>query len=147
MPIVGPKSAAILRDFVNYPDPPPATEDWIEKQIIVLSVKPQRGRSAVEAQMLIDAYVPIMAEHSRADLGYAIGRLMRENKWFPDISEIVELAKYAKAQRDFKRIQAATLIAKHEREWTPPIPEEERVKPEELAALVSELKIGAEGNE
>jgi hypothetical protein len=144
MPVVGPKSAAVLREFVDYPEPPLATEDWIEKQIVVLSVKPQRGRSAVEAQMLINAYVPIMAEHSRVDLGYAIGRLMRESKWFPDISEIVELAVYAKGQRDFKRIQAATLVAKHEREWTPPIPEDQRVAPEEVAALVAELRVGAD---
>lgn len=144
MPVVGPKSAAALKEFVEHPHPPLATEDWIEKQIVVLSVKPQRGRGAVEAKLLIDTYVPIMAEHSRVDLGYAIGRLMRENKWFPDISEIVELATYAKGQREFRRIQAQVLLTKHNQEWTPPIPEDQRVKPEEVSALLSELKIGIE---
>jgi hypothetical protein len=133
-----------LREFVEHPEPPKAAEDWIEAQLGVLSVKPQRGRSAVEAKMLLEAYMPILLEYSRPDLGYAFGRLMREEKWFPDISEIVALANYARSQRNFKRSQAEMLIAKHERDWSPPIPDDQRVAPEEVAALVSELRIGAE---
>jgi hypothetical protein len=144
MPVVGPKSAAALREFLEHPEPPLATLDWIEAQIGTLSIKPHRKATVADMAMILKTYITILRVYPRVDLGYAFGRLLRENKWFPDISEIVELAAYAKGQRDFKRIQAATLIAKHEREWTPPIPDDQRVPPDDVAALLAELRIGAE---
>jgi hypothetical protein len=147
MPVIGPETTAILREFVDHPEPPLAEPEWIEKQIIALSIKPSRKATATDSKMILATFVTVLKDYSRVDLGYAFGRLMRENKWFPDVSEIIELAEYPRKMRKFKKGQAKMLILKHEREWRRPIPDEERVKPEELAALVSELKIGAEGNE
>lgn len=147
MPVVGPKSASALREYIDHPEPPLASVDWIEAQIGNFSIKPHRKATVGDMALLLKTYVSVLSEYPRVDLGYAFGRLMRENRWFPDVSEILVHADYCRRTRKFRRSQAEVLLAKHEREWTPPIPEEERVKPEELAALVSELKIGAEGNE
>lgn len=144
MPVVGPKSAAALREYIQHPEPPLATVEWIEAQIGTLSIKPHRKATVADMAMILRTYIAVLSEYPRTDLGYAFGRLLRENKWFPDVSEIVELANYCRRTRRFRKSQAEVLLAKHEREWTPPIPEDQRVKPEEVAALVSELKIGAE---
>lgn len=144
MPVVGPKSATALREYIQHPEPPLATVEWIEAQIGTLSIKPHRKATVADMAMILRTYISVLSEYPRADLGYAFGRLLRESKWFPDLSEILVHADYCRRTRKFRKSQAEVLLAKHEREWTPPIPDEDRVKPEELAALVSELKIGAE---
>lgn len=144
MPVVGPKSAATLREYVQHPEPPLATEDWIEAQIALLSIKPHRKATVADMAMMLKAYVAVLSEYPRVDLGYAFGRLLREERWFPDVSQIVELADYCRRTRKFRRSQAEMLISKHEREWLAPIPEDQVVKPEEVAALISELRIGGE---
>lgn len=144
MPIVGPKSAAALREFIEHPEPPVATEEWIEAQIGTLSIKPHRKATVADMAMILKTYVAVLAQYPRADLGYAFGRLLRESKWFPDISEILVHADYCRNTRSCKKVQAKVLLMKHEREWIAPIPEDQIVKPEEVAALVSELRFGAE---
>ena len=143
MPVVGPKSALKLREYIQHPSPPMATVDWMEAQIGSLSYKPQRKATVRDMDMILKIYTAVMAEYSRVDLGYAIGRLLREKVFFPDISEIVELAEYARGQRIKKRTKAQMLLTKHEREWTPPIPDDELADVDEVSALVSELSIAS----
>lgn len=144
MPVVGPKSAAALREFIEHPEPPVATEDWIEAQIGTLSIKPHRKATVADMAMILKTYVAVLSEYPRADLGYAFGRLLRENKWFPDISEILAHADYCRNVRSRKKVQAKVLLMKHESEWIAPIPEDQRVKPEEVAALIKDMKVGGE---
>lgn len=144
MPVVGPNTAAELQAFIDHPEPPQAEVDWIQKQITMLSIKPSRKQSVSDAKMILQTYTAVLKPYSRADLGYAFGRLLRENKWFPDISEIVELADYPRAQRNFKKHQARALVMKHKRDWIDLSEDKEVVDPEEVRALIKELSIGGE---
>lgn len=144
MPVVGPKTAAQLQAFIDHPEPPIADTDWIQKQITMLSIKPSRKQTVSDAKMILQTYTSMLKSYSRADLGYAFGRLMRESKWFPDISEIIQLAEFPKSQRNFKKLQARTLIMKHERDWIDKSEDKEAVDPEEVRALINELSVGGE---
>lgn len=144
MPVVGPESAKALQAFFDHPEPPLADRDWIESQIAILRVKPSRSMSAMDGKMLVETFVNVLLAYPRADLGYAVGRLMLESKWFPDVSEIVKLAEFAASQRAAKKHQAWKLLHKHKTEWTPPIAEEDLCKPEDAAAILAELRIAGE---
>lgn len=137
--VIGPKTAKFLAEFINHPEPPMPPQGWVEAQIGLLSVKPSRKATVADMKLVLDVYVPILCEYSKVDLGYAIGRIVRENKWFPDISEIVALAEYARARRAAKRNMARMLIMKHEQEWTHPISQEQLVKIEDIQAIKDEV--------
>lgn len=139
MPVVGPNTAAILQDFYNHPEPPLADRDWIENQIAVLRVKPSRSMTAQDGKMLVETFVSVLKAYPRVDLGYAFGRLMRESKWFPDVSEIVKLAEYPANMRAAKKHQAWKLLHKHKTDWREPIPESELVTPEAIAQIKAEV--------
>jgi hypothetical protein len=147
MPIIGPKTAAELRIFVEHPEPPMAEISWIENQIGLLSIKPKRRSSVMEEKMLIDVFVDVLQEIPRLDLGYAFGRLIRENKWFPDVSEIVELANISRGKRNYKRSRAKALIMKHEQQWLDEKTAADWVKPEEVAKLVKSLSAASRDRE
>lgn len=144
MPVVGPKTAAELQAFIDHPEPPIADIDWIQKQITMLSIKPSRKQTVADAKMILATYTAVLKTYSRADLGYAFGRLLRESKWFPDISEIVELADFPRAQRNFKKHQARAIIMKHQAEWIDKSADKEIVDPAEVRALIKELSVGGE---
>jgi hypothetical protein len=139
MPVVGLKTAAILREFVDHPEPPLADDEWIEKQIMALATKPTRRMASAEAAFNLELWLTVLRDYPRADLGYAVGRLLRESKWFPDVSEIVKLAEFCARKRDYNRSQAWRILFKHEKEWTPPIPEEDLCRPEDVAAILAEV--------
>ena len=141
MPVIGPNSAAKLREFVDHPEPPMPTESWCESQIAGMSLMSHKARSDIETKMLVDIYVPIMLEHSQPDLTYAINHIMRKNIFFPAQAEIVALAEFAKGRRDAKKYRAKALIFKHEMEWQKPIPDDQLISPDDVKKLLSEFKI------
>lgn len=144
MPVIGPKSAAELQSFIDHPEPPPAEVTWIRKQIGLLSQKPSRRMGTLDAEMIVETFERLLKGYSRADLGYAFGQIMRKSKWFPDVADVIEYADYSVTQRSTKRVRAKMLIMKHERDWTPPIPEDQIIKPEEVQALLAEMKLAGE---
>lgn len=138
-PIVGPATAAELAEYVKHPEPPLAESTWIEEQIFAFKIKPHKTKSDMDWALLLRVNLAALSDFSRVDLGYAFGRLMRESKWFPDVSEIVSLAKYAQWQREFRKHQANALIMKHNHLWRAPIPEEELCSPEDIARIKAEV--------
>lgn len=139
MPVVGPQTAAILKSFYEHPEPPLADDQYIEIELVKLAGKPARKSSAGEAAFNLEVWIPVLKEFPRVDLGYAFGRLLRESKWFPDISEIIALAKYPANMRAAKKHQAWKLLHKHKTDWREPIPESELVTPEAIAQIKAEV--------
>jgi hypothetical protein len=140
MTVVGPKTAAILQDFFDHPEPPLADRDWIENQIAVLRIKPSRSMTAQDGKMLVETFVSVLKSYPKVDLGYAVGRLMRESKWFPDVSEIAKLAEYHASMRAAKKHQAWKLLHKHRAEWVEPISDDEICTPEDAARILTEME-------
>jgi hypothetical protein len=138
-PIVGPKTAAELAEYVKHPEPPLAERTWIEEQLFTFKIKPHKAKSDLDWDLLLRVNLAALSDFSRVDLGYAFGRLMRENKFFPDVSEIVTLAKYAQWQREFRKHQANALIMKHNHLWREPIPEDQLCTPEDIARIKAEV--------
>lgn len=139
IPVITPDEAALLRDFVAHPEPPRADDGWIEAQIGTFQIKPQRNRGQTEWALLVEVYVQTLSEYARVDLGYAFGRLMRESKWFPDVSEIISLAEYSSGVRRARRNRAETALMKHKHLWEPPIPEDQIVTAEDIARIKAEV--------
>lgn len=140
LPVISPEQAAALAEFVEYPEPPIVEEPWLEAQIGTFMIKPQRGRSNMEWKLLLEVYVNNLRTYSRVDLGYAFGRLMRESKWFPDISEIIALADYAVAKRKARRLRAEMALMKHKHQYEPPIPDDQLVTPEDIERIKAEVE-------
>lgn len=139
MPVIGPESVKILKSFYEHPEPPLADEDWIEKRIMALATKPMRKMASSEAAFSLEIWLSVLKNYPRADLGYAFGRLLVEEKWFPDISDIVKRAQYPANIRASKKHQAWKLLHKHKTDWREPIPESELVTPEAIEQITAEV--------
>jgi hypothetical protein len=129
----------MLRQFIQYPEPPRADKDWITSELGVLALKPMRKLANVEAEAIMERDLRILSGYPRVDLGYAFGRLARESKYYPEISEMVSLAEYPASIRRARRNRASMALMKHNREWIEPIPEDQLCKPEDVAAILAEV--------
>ncbi len=139
---MGPKSVEALQAFFDHPEPPLAPDEWIEKQLMALTTKPTRKVSAGEAAYNLEISIAVLRQYPQVDLGYAIGRLMRESVFRPGYAEIATLAEYPARVRAAKKHQAWKLIHKHKTEYVPEIPEDQLCKPEDVAAILAEFKTG-----
>ncbi len=140
MPVVTPTDVTVLQDFINHPEPPEALEGWIEEQLLTFMFKPQKNRARLEWAVLAESYLQNLVGYSRADLGYAFGRLMREQKWFPELSEIIEIVEHAVSVRRARRNRARTALMKHRHEYVSPVPEDQLCRPEDVAAILAEVE-------
>lgn len=138
--IVDPEEAELLRQFIAHPEPPPPHPDWLLDQLGMLALKPMKKLADVEASAIIQRDFKLLSGYPQADLGYAIGRLTRESKFYPEISDFIKLVEYPAAVRRMRRNQAETALMKHRHEWTPPIPEDQLCKPEDIARIKAEVE-------
>ena len=139
MPVVGPKTAAILQAFCDHPEPPAVDQNWLLNQLGTLALKPMRKLADVEASAVIQRDLKLLSGYPQADLGYAIGRLTRESKFYPEISEFIKMVEYPANMRAAKKHQAWKLLHKHKTDWREPIPESELVTPEAIAQIKAEV--------
>jgi len=134
-PVIGPRTAGMLRDFLNAgTEPPLPNKDDVESMLALLSsVKRQRQTSEAEASAQLDLYWHGLRDVPLDDLRHAYDELLKSSPWFPDISEIRKAADNGPVKRhSIRKAVAQTLIDKHEREWSPPA---EPCTPEQAAAV------------
>ena len=136
-PVVGPNTAAQLREFVAAPDVQAMPErSQVATMIGRLALATAQAKvSEAEAEERMAAYWLALHDIPIDDLRWAYGELVKGATFLPTPAEIRAKALIPSAMRAFRKTRARMLIAKHEREWRPPV---EYVKPEEIAAIKSE---------
>lgn len=136
-PVVGPQTVAALQSFLDaYVEPHlPAMSD-IESMCARLSLATAKPRvSDADAHEMHALYWRALRDIPLIDLYRAFDDLLRTSRFLPKPSEIRAAAIGHKCRREFKRSRAVALIRKHQREWTPPIPEDQLVQTEDIAAI------------
>lgn len=145
-PIVGPKSASILAEFADMPEPEFATESDIDAMVAMLATATVR-RNASDAEVVASMaqFAKELLGARKADLDAAYSELVRTHKFMPTVSEVYACVKGFEVRRRHKKSRARHLVAIHKREWAPPIVP---VSPDEIAALreraAAALDIGSE---
>jgi hypothetical protein len=141
-PVVGPITAGELRTFVaSAPQPELATIDDVEEHVSALALaKKEKSSSTGEAKARLELFWRVLKGCTRNDLVRGTDKLLREpSPWMPTPGELSYAVGSYRAQREYALSRAAYLIKLHEREWTPPIPPEDMVKPEDLIALSASI--------
>lgn len=141
LPVVGPKSAQALRDFLDSPEPPTAEQKQIEGMLVKLAIAlPKAQSSEAEAHARLDIYWQALRDIPLTDLHYAFSKLVQQAKFFPTVKEILDAAAYPAAARSYRKGRARTLLLKHEREWKAPgamIGDAERAQAADMIASAS----------
>lgn len=143
MPVIGPKTAGQLREYIDQPEPPSIRRDQVEVMLAKLSMAlPKAQASEAETAERLDIYWQALQHHAVPDLHQAFALLLRKCRFFPTIAEIEEVVNPIRFKRIGRMAQARLLVLKHEHEWTPPLDETDRADPEEVKALLSNLRAG-----
>lgn len=143
MPVIGPKSAAELRRFIEHSAPPLVQRNQVDTMLAKLSIAlPKSQSSEAEAIERLDLYWQALKHHALVDLHQAFGELLRTCRFFPTIAEIEAAVKPIAGRRTSRIVQARMLLLKHDREWKAPILDDELEDPAAVAAFLSEVRAG-----
>lgn len=141
LPVVGPVTAATLRDFADQPDPPAATQDQVEVMIGKLAMATAQPKvSDAEARERIELYWRALRDIPLADLHAAFDHLLKTARFLPTPAEVRQAAAPSLNRRLWLKFRAKRLVALHEREWREPF---EMVKPEDVQALLASVNLNA----
>lgn len=141
-PVVGPKTAAALQAFAAEPEPPLATEPEVERMVAKLAMATAQAKvSEREVEERVSMYWLALKDLSVADLRGAFVDLLRTSTFLPTPAEVRTAALKAGALRRYAKSRARHLAWKHEQEWQP---SGDTVPPEELQALLANVKTGSE---
>jgi len=154
-PVVGPRTAKALSEWVEAQRPrrtlaqiaqdgPEQEKEAMGKMDslvgrMALATK-ERPLTPAANEERLDIYWRVLRNQTLVDLGAAFDELMRTLKWMPTPAEVYQAAARSKISREWPIVRAKHLIWLHEREWQPPIPEEDRPS----AAEVRKILHGAE---
>ena len=124
-PVVGPKSAQALRDYIAACEPPVATPVQINRMITrVANMMPSpRGLTDDESDERMATIRHALRHHALPDLHAAFDAILRTCRFFPTIAEIEALIAPVRGRRMARANRARLLVLKHEREWLPPVEE------------------------
>jgi hypothetical protein len=137
LPTIGPKSAAILQQYVDAPRPPMPEREQVEVMIakLALATASQKRSQDEEAERL-ELYWMTLRIWPLVDLRSAFLKLLRTCKFMPTPAEIDSVVDEEGRDRRRRLARAEYLLMIHRRDYTPP---KEYVTAEELAALNAEL--------
>lgn len=140
-PVVGPKTAAALREFAAaQPALPLPERDQIDAMIARLSVATaKKATSKDEARELVDLYWRALRDLPLTDLHWAFDELLRTATFLPKPAEVRAMALRPAARRNYLRSRARHLAWKHDVEWRPPV---ELATPEDVQAVLAGLRVG-----
>lgn len=133
LPVVGPKTAGQLRDWLAAPEPELATRKQVEDMLGLLATLPMAKGNEAEGRAKVQVYADALSDVAYVDLRAAYDRLIRECRFFPCPKEIRDAAARTAAVRSYRRSRAKCIVARHEREWTEPT---EMADPAEVKALL-----------
>lgn len=140
MPVIGPVSAAALRDYVAACQPPLADEQQVGRVMtrIANMLPSPRGLGDGEADERMATYRRALSRHALADLHAAYVAILRQCRFFPTIAEVEAIIAPIRAKRMARVHRAEMLIMKHDREWAAPVTD--TVTAEEIAALRADAR-------
>jgi len=147
-PVIGPNSAAALREFLETPEPELPRVEQVDTLVTRLALATAQPKlSVAEAKERFRLYWIALRDLPLPDLRAAFVVLVRTQKFLPTPAEVRTEAIRQGSVRLHAKSRARQLIWLHEREWTPPA---EPVPQDELKALLSNVKTGlltAEGED
>ena len=140
-PVIGPNSVGALEAFLAaQPALDMPTEERIDTMIARLAMATkERRQSVAESRERLALYWRTLRELPLVDLMRAFDDLLRTCTFMPTPAEVYAAANSYRRQREFKASRARHLIAKHNREWAPPLADEDRASPEDIAAIKASL--------
>lgn len=140
--VVGPRSAAELREFAAQPEPPMPTESEVSTMLGKLAIATAQPKvSPAEAKERLAMYWLALRDLPVADLRSAFVKIIKTKTFLPTPAEVRAAAIQAGANRKYAKSRAKHLAWLHDREWTPP---KDHVPAEELKALVSGVKFASQ---
>lgn len=143
-PVVGPNTAGELRAFVAQPEPALPSQDQVETLVGKLAIATAQAKvSESEADARIEMFWLALRDLPVDDLRGAFMDLLRTCTFMPTPAEVRTAAIRQGALRRYAKSRAQHLVWKHEQEWKP---SGDIVPPEELQALLANVKIGEGGN-
>jgi hypothetical protein len=145
--LVGPKTAQALRDYLAGPwqDREMPTEERVDTMIARLSMATkERPLSDDEAAERLTLFWRVLRDLPVVDLAAGFDYLLKTKTFMPTPAEVFAACNLHQARREFRKHRARVLIRQHESDWRAPIPDTERVTPEEFQALMAGIKIGGE---
>lgn len=145
--VVGPKTAAALRAYLDgpWPDLPMPTPDRIDSMVsrLALATK-ERKLSDDEATERLELFWRVLRDLPLVDLAAAFDDLLRTSTFMPTPAEVYQRASSHRARREYRKSRARHLVWLHDREWRPPLKPEDMASPEEIAALLAPQRSRAE---
>lgn len=142
MPTLGPKSAEALRQWVSSrPTLPTATMDDVERQVTVLSagLKERAGTTTKDASLKFELFYRVLSDIPLVDLLKGVDDLLRVTTFMPAPAELRAAAYRYTARREHAYFRARDLVRHHERHYSAPVADEDRVKPEEIDAIKAQV--------
>ncbi len=138
--VVGPKSAAALRAFVDEPEPELPTESDVDALVMKLAIATAQPKiSPVEARERMKLYWQALRDLPLIELKGGFLRLLRTSKFLPTPCEVRTAAIQAGATRRYAKSRARHLLWLHARDYVEP---KEPVPPEELRELLAKVRVG-----
>ena len=138
--MVGPNTAAALKEWLAAPraDLEPATMARVENMISRLSLATkERAVSKHEADERLNLYWRALSDLPLIDLAAAYDKILKTSTFMPTPAEIRSHATLHGARRNFLLSRARHLVWLHETQFIPPIPESERLSPDDLKTIVA----------
>lgn len=144
MPVVGPTTAGLLREYVATCQPPMPTPYHINRMLTrIANMVPSPRLSDEEAEERMNTYRRALATHALPDLHAAFDQILRKCRFFPTVAEIEEIIAPIRARRMARVNRAQSLIMKHEREWSTPVADV--VSIDDVAQLRAEAREALDG--
>lgn len=143
IPIIGPAEATeayqAIRTFeAGLRERTPDAE--ITRMLTKLSVVfPDRRLSERELDARFGLYCDELRDIPGDILGRAMRQAIRTLTFFPAVAEIRKLAEPDLIKRRWRLATLRRLVAKHERDYEPPIPESELCRPEDVQQILAEV--------
>jgi hypothetical protein len=132
---------AMVTELAKAPLPPlPICDEghFLKCLRTMLAVLPKRGSDELSGELLANAYRRMLGENPKGAISYMTERVLAERKWFPTISECIEILNDWRRDDDLVRAQsearhkAAKERSRRLMEWKPPS-DNQPLPPEELA--------------
>lgn len=113
----------------------PATPDQIAAALATVSFALPSRMTDVDAEARLEVYIKALNDIPVDVLNDACMEAVKSCKFFPKVAELRQFAKPELVRRQWRKFLLEQLAEKHDRDWRPPVPACQLVKPEDLAKL------------
>jgi hypothetical protein len=139
MPVIGPKTAGMLREFIDHTAPPMPEIGDIENMLARLALVMREGKTTPEeAGARLDLYWRGLRDVSLPALHHAFDNLLATATFFPSVKEIIDATEGSSCRKfGARRNVAKALLLKHDREWRAPVQPIEPAEVSELKAAMA----------